>query len=790
MKATHILLAALLALPASAQTKLTKAQRQAGEAEATAVINRFMGGQNQDALPLKVKVQLTLPKTADGRDSYSYSYSTPKGGGREGVLTIKASDGVAACRAFYDFTKSNGAGISSWSGNRFDASALTSQPNNLTASKTITSPFRDHQYMNVVTYGYTAPYWDEARWDQELDWMALHGIDMPLLLIAQEQVYREVFMDMGLTKEEIDAWEVGPAHLPWMRMGNLSGNSFDGPLGEGWNDTQVALCKHVIERMRRLGMKPICPAFGGFVPKTFVDHYDGEIDYTGWDWVPRDTRNYRLNPGSKAFAEVGTRFIRKWEEKFGKCTYYLSDSFNEMEIPQDKALMTSYGDAIYKSIKDANPDAVWTMQGWTVGFQRGSWGNGIFEALVKNVPDDKFMLLDMATDYNKTWWGSTYNWDEYPKFYGKEWVWSTIPNMGGKTAFTGVIDYYANGRLDAQNSPNRGNLTGYGVAAEGVENNEIIYELIADAGWTGAKDSIDVDAWLADYARCRYGDFTAQDKAYHDAMRKSVYNSFRDHPQFAWQVRNNIIGRGSVQVNADFYAAVETLFADAQTLKARKAAMTADAAALYQADLIEAAAMYTSGKIEEVNSNIRRAVEADNRAAANELLGQLSALMLHLDRALTAHPLYNIEVWEQKAMDLATNDGASPELVERDRKRNAVNARRIVSVWYGDHQKDEPVNDYACRIWAGLIRDYYLPRLIGTWNRRINGIPFDQIAFENSFVEKAPALSPQQPLADEDVIDYLAHLVAAAKQMASGAIDDGGDQQMQNWRDTFFKDGI
>ena len=777
MKLSHILLTTslfALSLGAAAQTRLSGAQRKAGEAEATAVINRFMGEQAQDGKALKVKVQLSLAKTADGRDSYSYSY-------QGGTLTVKASDAVAACRGFYDFVKSHGAGISSWSGNRFEASALTHKPINPKTSKTVTSPFRDHQYMNVVTYGYTAPYWDEARWDQEIDWMALHGIDMPLLLIAQEQVYREVFMDMGLTKEEIDAWEVGPAHLPWMRMGNLSGNSFDGPLGEGWNDSQVKLCKHVIDRMRRLGMKPICPAFGGFVPKDFVKHYEGTIDYTGWDWVPRDTRNYRLNPGSKAFAEVGTRFIKKWEEKFGKCTYYLSDSFNEMEIPQDKALMTSYGDAIYKSIRDANPDAVWTMQGWTVGFQRGSWGNGIFEALVKNVPDDRFMLLDMATDYNKTWWGSSYNWDEYPAFYGKEWVWSTIPNMGGKTAYTGVIDYYANGRLDAQNSPNRGNLTGYGVAAEGVENNEIIYELIADAGWVGAKDSIDVTSWLENYARCRYGDYTEQDKLLYDAMRKSVYNSFRDHPQFAWQVRNNVIGRGSVQVNDAFYAAVEELFSNPDNLK------SANPNNLKTYDLIEAAAMYVSGKIEVVNSNIRRAVEADNRAAANELLGQLSGLMLRLDRALTAHLLYNIEVWEKKAMDMATNEGACPELVERDVKRNAVNARRIVSVWYGDHKKDEPVNDYACRIWAGLIRDYYLPRLIGTWNKRINGIPFDQIAFENSFVEKAPALTPQQPLADADVIDYLVQLVQEACALAGTDINDGGDLQQGDWRKSFFK---
>lgn len=756
MKQILISLLFVFAITANAQ-KLTSAEKKAGEKEAIGVINRFTGGK------MKVRVNLNLEK--EGGHSV-YAYRT-----KGQTLYIESSDAVTACRAFYDFMKSKNAGISSWSGNRY------SLPSDMkTENVRKVSPYIDHQYMNVVTYGYTAPYWDEERWDKELDWMALHGIDMPLLLIAQEQVYREVFMDMGLSQEEIDVWEVGPAHLPWMRMGNLSGNTFDGPLGKDWNGRQVKLCKHVITRMRHLGMKPICPAFGGFVPKAFVDHHEGEIDYTGWDWVPMDTRNYRLNPKSKAFAEVGTRFIKKWEEKFGKCTYYLSDSFNEMEIPKDHQLMTSYGDAIYKSITDANPDAVWVMQGWTVGFQRDSWGNGIFQALVKNVPADRYYMLDMATDYNRTWWHSSYNWDFYNGFDGKRWLWSVIPNMGGKTAFTGVMDYYANGHLDALNSPNRGNLTGYGIAAEGVENNEILYELINDAGWT--TDSIDIDAWLADYARCRYGEYASMDSLYYQILRTSVYNGFCDHPQYGWQVRNNIIGRGSVQVDSVFYKGIEQLLADASPLLQRKARLDENGQRLFQADLIEAAAMHVGGKIEQINSNIRRALEAGDKHLANGILKELEGLMLRYDKLLTAHPLYNLELWEQQAMKMASS--------EVEKKRNAVNARRIVSIWYGNHQKDDPVNDYACRIWAGLIRDYYLPRLVGTWNKRINGKEFDQIAFENSFVEKAPALSSQPALDEDEVIEYLVKLIADCKKLAGDAIDDNGDTQLQNWRDMFF----
>lgn len=735
----------LCSLLASAQTHLTKQERKVAEAEATAVINRFTGGQ------MPVLVQLTLAKDAQGHDSYTYQV-------KNNTLVIQASDGVAACRGFYDYVKAKGAGISTWSDNRF------SLPADLQiAPKSFTSPYRDHQYMNVVTYGYTAPYWDQERWDRELDWMALHGIDMPLLLLAQEQVYREVFYDMGLTKEEIDEWEVGPAHLPWMRMGNLSGNSFDGPLGEDWNQKQVELCRHVITRMRNLGMKPICPAFGGFVPKAFVNHYEGKLDLTGWDWVPQDTRNYRLNPGSEAFVEVGTRFIRKWEEKFGKCQYYLSDSFNEMEIPHDHALMTAYGDAIYKSIRDANPDAVWTMQGWTLGYQRSSWGDGILKALLKNVPDDKFMALDMATDYNRCFWNAPYDWDTYEGFYGKEWVWSVIPNMGGKTAFTGFIDYYANARLDAQNSPNRGNLTGYGMAPEGVENNEMLYELITDGGWVGARDSIDVSRWMEQYATCRYGSITASENAYYQGLRQSVYNSFQDHPQFGWQVRNNITGTGNVNLNAAFCQGVEQLFADASSLKSRMHSLDAPGARMYQYDMIETSAMYTSGKLEKLSERIRKAVDAGQVEHARELLNELKDLMLRLDRALAAHPLYNLEAWENKAMKMAGNAA--------DRKRNAVNARRIVSVWYGNHEKDEPVNDYACRMWAGLIRDYYLPRLVGTWQKKIDGTAFDQIAFENSFVNKAPDLSPQPALQEREIMDFLVAMVRDARVAGDVAVE-------------------
>ncbi len=701
---------------------------------ASDVINRFTGGK------MKVNLELSLSKTSDGRDRFQTQCSG-------GVLTVKGSSGVALCRGFYDYVKSQGAAICSWSGNRFDENAdFTDQ-----SLKTVTSPFRDHYYMNVVTHGYSTPYWDIERWDKEIDWMALHGVDMPLVLMAQEAVYRLVFKDLGMRDSEINAWETGPAHLPWMRMGNLAGNSFDGPLTRAWDDAQIDLTKHVLGRMRALGMKPITPAFGGFVPPAFSKYYSGTIDRTGWSWVPTSYRNYRLNPSSSEFVKIGRMFVEKWDSIFGAGKYYLSDSFNEMEVPSDKSVLKQYGDSIYKSIVSANPDATWVMQGWTLGYQRGSWNNGRFEALVSDVPDDRFMMLDMATDYNRYVWGNGWNWDVYPKFYGKEWVWSVIPNMGGKTAMTGRLEHYANGRLEALKSSNKGNLTGYGFAPEGIENNEMIYELLCDGGWTSS--SIDVDTWLTKYARARYGEIPAGLTDYYTGLRSSVYNSFTDHPRYGWQT-GNYTSSGSVNQNKAYNEGVEALFENIENARNESGSSSRAFGKLLSADLIEAAAFYASGKVAAFCTKINSALAANDKVTAKASLSQLDTLMRRLDAALTCHPLYRLELWEEQAQKMGTTTA--------EKRKYAKNARRIVSVWYGNHTSSEPVMDYAARVWSGMVRDYYWPRMKTYFENKIYGRTQSLVDVENAFVNAAPSLSEPEPV-PSDTIAYLIDLVNYAR---------------------------
>lgn len=691
--------------------------------QAEDVIKRFSGKK------LPVTLLLSLEKQ-NGCDVFETSVVN-------GRLQIKGSSGVALCRGFYDYVKSNGAGISSWSGNRLEwPGKLPVKP-----EKRVVSPFQNHYYFNVVTYGYTMPYWDWERWEKEIDWMALHGIDMPLALVANEAISARVWKKLGLTDKEIADYFVGPAHFPWMRMGNISG--IDGPLPESWHEEQIALQHHILKRMKSLGMKPVCPGFAGFVPKTMSRLYpDIKLLETSWGGA---FHNWMLSPDEDLFREIGQKFIEEWEKEFGSNGHYIVDSFNEMDIPFPPkgtsgrySLLAKYGEEVYNSIKAGNPDAVWVMQGWMFGYQRHIWDYETLQALVSKVPDDKMILLDLAEDYNHLFWKNGANWDFYKGFYNKEWVYSVIPNMGGKSGLTGDLEFYANGRLAALQSPFKGRLTGYGMAPEGTENNEILYELISDGGWTTQK--IDIDTWLKNYSLCRYGKAPTAIVEFWKGLRQSVYGSFTDHPRYNWQFRPGTVQKGSINANDHFFHGIETLVETASDLKGSP---------LFVVDLTEMTAQYIGGKLEILVQAIQSAYLNGNQQKASELVKEFTELALGMDRILTTHPTLSLERW----LDFARKHGTSKE--QKDYYER--NARRIVTVW------GPPVDDYSARIWSGLIRDYYVPRWMHYFKSKQTGEPFDLAAWERNWVEKQTGLSDTQPMTD--IVGACAELIEKGKRI-------------------------
>jgi len=652
-----------------------------------------------------------VDKTGD-TDFYALSVA-------KGKLTVEGSSAVSICKGFNDYIFDNGYGIVSWTGNRL---ALPKHLPDLQRKVTV-SPYVHHLYYNVCTFGYTTPFWGWEQWEKEIDWMAMHGFDMPLSPIGGEAVLSRVWKQFGLTQEEIDEYFTGPAHFPWMRMGNIA--HFQGGMDEKWFDAQIALEHKINERELALGMTPVYQGFAGFVPRGIKNHYpNGHLTTTEWSSFEESCLNHMLSPTDSLFSKIGTAFIKEWEKEFGKGKYYLIDSFNEMAIPFGKPgskevcdAMRNYGRMLYKSISDADPDAVWVMQGWILGYQRNIWTPETLEALLSDVPDDKMMIIDLAVDFNQYVWKNARSWDFYKGFYNKSWVWSTVPNFGGRSALVGPVDFYLNDPLDALKSPNKGNLVGFGTSPEGVENNEITYAAISSAGWSSSPR--DVRSFLSSYDKARYGSDPAGLKTFWDEMLQSSYDNFTNGAVFGWQRRPPYRGTPKMNINDHYYSAIESFLSVSDQFKDN---------GLYRADAIMYGAFYLAAKTDETLRAAYRAMDADDAEEAGKLEDLALEMLSDMDKLLESHPVLRAQRW----IDFAKSAGTDPQ----ESERFAIEAKRLVSTWGG-----ASLHDYSARIWSGLIRDYYMPRLKYYFDNAIQGKRVDMAEFDESHFPSTSGLS-------------------------------------------------
>jgi alpha-N-acetylglucosaminidase len=243
----------------------------------------------------------------------------PSEGGRN-VFEIESSDGKIVLRG------DNGGSIASalnWYLKYYclcDTSWCGDQLNLPDPLPVVPEKFRKvspHEYryaFNYCSYGYTMAFWDWPRWEREIDLMALHGINTPLMATGAEVVYRNVYRDLGIPQKDIDSFIAAPPFLPWFMMGNIDG--WGGPNPREWYDRQEALQKKIMARALELGMKPVLPAFGGHVPAALAQKFpDAKIaKLKSWSGFPGVRV---LDPTDPLFRQLGSRFAKESIKLYG-----------------------------------------------------------------------------------------------------------------------------------------------------------------------------------------------------------------------------------------------------------------------------------------------------------------------------------------------------------------------------------------------------------------------------------------------------------------------------------------
>ncbi|MDR7211693.1 alpha-N-acetylglucosaminidase [Flavobacterium piscis] len=631
-------------------------------------------------------------------------------------VKISGTSNTTICYAAYTFLRDIGAVSVSWEGNRINLPKAWPK-----YSKKEATPFKYRKYLNACTFGYTTPWWDWERWEQEIDWMALHGINLPTALEGQEAVWQQLWKEYGLTDSQLQAHFTGPAFLPWQRMGNI--NSLEGPLPQEWINKKENVQKKILQKMRTLGMHPVVPAFSGYVPKAFAEkHPNSKIsELKSWSGGGFES-TYLLDPNDPLFKEIGKRFIEIYTKVYGKSDFYLADSFNEITPPVSEAHkyeeLSDYGNTIFETINEASPGATWVMQGWLFGDNKEFWTKEATKAFLSKVPNDRMIIQDYANDRYKVW-------ENQEAFYGKQWSYGYVHNYGGSNPVYGDLNFYRNELIYVLKNSNKGNVVGYGVMPEGLHNNSIVYEYIYDLPWTQGRES--VNDWLLKHLNARYGKKTSAPvfQAW-QLLTESMYSTKYWETRW-WNDRAGaylLFKRPTLKIT-EFKGNPGDKEKQKQALDIlKKEAKNFDKKSLYSYDLIDVSRHYYSLCIDDLLMECVTAYGLKDIKRGDELVKKIERQSLDIDDMMSGQPLNSLNYWLKSAWDY----GSSPV----ESKLYLKNAKTLITLWGGEGH----LNDYASRSWRGMYKGFYWPRwkmfLQAQRESIINNTPFDELKVRES----------------------------------------------------------
>lgn len=543
---------------------------------------------------------------------------------------------------------------------------------------------------NYCTFSYSMPFWDWDRWQKEIDWMALHGVNMPLAIVGMESVWRNMLLKLGYSEKEVGEFISGPAFIAWWAMNNLEG--WGGPLPLSWYPRQEKLQKNILKRMKELGMHPVLPGYCGMMPHNAKEKLGLDVTDGGrWNGYVRPSNLSATDP---RFDEIADLYYKELTRLYGKADYYSLDPFHESK--DDESI--DYGAAglkLMNAMKRANPESVWVVQGWTE--------NPRPEMLAALKPGD-ILILDLFSEC-RPMWGIPSVWKREHGYEDHDWLFCMLENFGANVGLHGRMDQLIDNFNATKDNPLASRLKGYGFTMEGSGNNPVMFELMSELPWIEGNTT--KEEWIGNYIKARYGTADPDITAAWNILNNSIYNCPAGNNQ---QGPHESIFCGRPSLNnfqVKSWSKMRNYYDPAATLEAArlmaKAAPRLKGIDNYEYDLVDFTrqALADQGRrqylrtIADYNSFSRK----DFRKNADRFL----EMLLLQDKLLGSRPEFRLGSWTEAARNAGMTD-EEKDLYE-------WNARVQITTWGNRDCADKGgLRDYANKEWNGLLRDFYYPR--------------------------------------------------------------------------------
>lgn len=597
---------------------------------------------------------------------------------------------------------------------------------------------------NYCTYSYTMAFWDWDRWEKEIDWMALHGINLPLAVVGADVVWYNVLTKLGYTKDEINEFIAGPAFQGWWLMNNLEG--WGGPNPDSWYKQRETLQKQILKRMREYGIRPVLPGYSGMVPHNAKERLGLNVSDPGlWCGYRRPAF---LQPTDPRFNEIADLYYKEMSRLYGKADFYSMDPFHEGGNVAGVDLNAA-GQAIWGAMKKANPKAVWVAQAWQANPR---------QKMIENLPAGDLIVLDLFAESRPQWGDPESTWYRKEGFGKHDWLYCMLLNYGGNVGLHGKMKHVIDEFYKAKTSSFGKTMKGVGMTMEGSENNPVMFELLCELPWRPAR--FDKDEWLKNYTVARYG---KADKAVQDAwllLSNTIYNCPAKNTQQGTH-ESVFCGRPDYDVyQVSSWSEMEPYYKLEDIIRAAGIMLSAadrfKGNNNFEYDLIDIVRQAVAEKgrlVYPIMIDAYKAGEKELFAASSQ---RFLDLILLQDKLLAARPEFKVGTWIEKARNL----GTTPE--EKDLYE--WNARVQVTTWGNRVAADEGgLRDYAHKEWNGLLRDFYYNRWkvwIDRQKAQLNGAPVKAIDFYAIEEPWTKQTNPYSSQAEGDVIEVAKEVYA------------------------------
>lgn len=615
-----------------------------------------------------VKDNINVAITDAEQDSYCIT-------AENGTLYVKANNYISACMGIYDYLKKYCGVQLSWCGNRtIHITELTMFDG--VFSREIEQKYR--VYMNYCTLDYSMCWWDFSRWEKEIDFMAMNGINMPLAVIGSEAVLYETLLEYGFSEREALDSISGPAFWAWQLMTNIEG--YIPPKDKSYVYRRAELGKKILERYIEFGMQPIQQGFSGHVPMLFKSKFpDAKIlEQRGWCGFPKTAQ---LDPLDPLFLDFGKSYLNNLERIFGNYHYLACDPFHEGTPPKRWSwYLKAVGKTINRMYESFDSNSVWVMQTWSMR-----------KHIVKAVPKERLLLLDINSEKtlsNKNLWG-------YPVVAGM------LHNFGGKNAMQGKLKLHCSNRYLKLKS-NGANVVGTGMFMEGIEQNPVIYDLQLEL-LTSSKQ-IDCSEWLDDYIKRRYGKYSETLRKAWDILLETCYSSSNDYQEN--EVGSALAARPQLMPIRTGPCCYTKIYYDTKLFEKAVSLFKSVSDEFgesdgYQYDLCDLVRQALSNRFYTNQSDFADAYSRKDIEALKILSEKQLNLLQDMDRFLANRSEFSLSRWIEDSHRLAGD--------EQEKKYFDFNARTLITLW-GDVYGENMLYDYSWREWSGLIGEFYFVR--------------------------------------------------------------------------------